>query len=145
MTKFRLAPVLRIREMQERVAAGEAARALAAVRAAEAVAADLGAQVRAVAAPEVAPATEFLNTLAHGHRLLDDAAQARRVVADRAQAAQAAQAEWTGAARSMKVMEKLAERHRQQVNSTLEHAEIRAIDDLVTRTYAVRSQSEGLL
>lgn len=142
MKPFRLAPVLRIRQMQERIAAAESALAANAVREAEAQAADLGAQVLAIATPETATGAEFLYAVSHGHRLADDAACARDVVVERVAQAHVAQGAWTRAAQSTKALEKMEERHRQEVNSALEHAEVKAIDDLVTRVYAVRSQSE---
>lgn len=139
MKQFRLAPVLRIRQMQERIAAAESAVAASAVRTAEAQAVDLGAQVRAMATPETATAAEFFHALSHGHRLADDAAAARTVVVERVAHAQAAQGAWTRAAQSMKALEKLEERHVQEVNAALEHAEIKAIDDLVTASWSRRS------
>lgn len=141
MKPFRLAPVLRIRQMQERIAAAESAVAANAVWTAEAHADDLGAQVRAMAPPETATATEFLYAVSQGHRLADDAAAARDVVVTRAAQAQAAQGVWTRAAQSMKALEKLEERHRAEVISAIEHAEIKAIDDLVTASWS-RAQRE---
>lgn len=129
--------------MQERVAAGDAARAKAALWAAEQVAEELGVAAGGVEVRATAPASEFVADLLRGDRLALDASQARRQVRMLHGESTEAARVWTLAAQKTKVLEKLKEKHTQTVNHALAQAEIRSVDDLVTRAYAVRTQTEG--
>lgn len=142
--KFRLAPVLKIRQMQERVAAGAAATAAHTARQAEAEAAERARDAAAFAPPASCEGAVFVAASQHGLRLLADAERAAVAAEVRAQQSQEAHREWTEAARATKVMEKLRDRHVSAVNSAIEHAEIRAVDDIVTRAYAVRTPPSDL-
>jgi hypothetical protein len=142
--KFRLAPVLRIREMQERVAAGNAATAAHVSRQAEEAAAAAARDAATFAAPQSCDGAVFVAASHHGLRLLADVDRAAVAADFRARQADEAHREWTEAARATKVLEKLQDRHVEAVNSALEHAEIKAVDDIVTRAYAVRSASDSL-
>lgn len=141
--KFRLAPVLRIREMQERVAAGQAAVAAHAARAAEERAHAAARDAATFAPPASCQGGVFIAASHHGLRLLADAENAAQDAALLAGEADAANRAWTEAARASKVMEKLRDRHVEAVNSALEHAEIKAVDDIVTRAYAVRTPPDS--
>lgn len=142
--KFRLAPVLKIRQMQERVAAGTAAAAAQAAREAEAVADERARDAATFAPPASCEGAVFVAASHHGLRLLADAERAATVSVQSAEQAAEASRAWTEAARATKVLEKLRDRHVETVNSALEHAEIRAVDDIVTRAYAARTSHASL-
>lgn len=140
---FRLAPVLRIRKMQEQVAAGHAAAAALLTRQAQDEAAARGRDAATFAAPASCEGAVFVAASQHGLRLLADVERAEVAATFRDAQSARAHLEWTEAARATKVMEKLEERHVAAVNSAIEHAEIRAVDDIVTRAYAVRTPSDS--
>lgn len=142
--KFRLAPVLKIREMQERVAAGNAAAAAHVSRQAADAALKAAHEAATFAPPTSCEGTIFVAAAHHGLRLLADAENAALAADVRARQSDEAHVAWTEAARATKVMEKLRERHVEAVNSAIEHAEIRAVDDIVTRAYAVRPSTDDL-
>lgn len=138
--KFRLAPVLKVREMQEQIAAGQAATATHAAREADALAEDRARDAASFAPPASCEGGVFIAASHHGLRLLADAENAATAATVKAEQAAEANRAWTEAARATKVMEKLRDRHVEAVNSALEHAEIKAVDDIVTRAYAVRTR-----
>jgi flagellar protein FliJ len=141
--KFKLEPVLKIRRLEEQAAA--AVSGAAAMRAREAKDAAAAAHVAALEA-QVAGECDgqtFMASMFRTRQTGADAALAREVAAQQEEVARQASTEWTAAAQRTKGLEKLRDRHVAKVKRDADIAEVRMVDDIVTRTYAVRNQQQG--
>lgn len=141
--RFRLDPVLEVRRVEERTAALKAVQAANLARDAEQVAHSREQAAADAVAPSTGDPVTFVATLVQNHRLAFDAAESRRTAAERHEQAAVEAANWTNAAQRVKGLERLKETHLAEVQDAATRAEERAVDDLVTRTYALRAQTEG--
>jgi flagellar protein FliJ len=132
---FRLEPVLRLRRSQER-AAGVAA-AAAAREAAEAAsrAEQQAAELASVRLPATAARADFVAAMVASRTAAADVAAARAFATAHAEQAEVVRGQWTAAAQRTKGLERLRERHLTRLQSAADAAEIRAVDDLVTRQH----------
>ncbi|WP_193616535.1 flagellar export protein FliJ [Goekera deserti] len=133
---FRLAPVLELRRREERIAALAAAQAAAQAAAADERATAQEQALRTAAAPPSGDAGAFVNALLRGHMAVEDASAARALAAAQAEQSALVRSRWTAAAQRTKGLERLQERHAAALAHADDVAEIRTVDDLVTRQHA---------
>ena len=141
---FRLAPVLKLRRTQERVAAMTAARAAGV---ASAAARDVDEQVAALQAsrpPATGSAAGFVAALVTTRMAAEGAAAARDLAVAKAEQAELLRVRWTEAAQRAKGLERLEERHGAALRAADDAAETSMVDDIVTRQHTSRpTATEG--
>jgi flagellar FliJ protein len=138
---FRLAPVLRLRRTQERVAALAAAQAAGAAHAAARDVQEQEAALHAAAAPPPGAAAAFLVAVTRNRMAAEGAALARDVAIAKAEHAELIRGRWTEAAQKAKGLERLEERHLAALQRADDMDEVRTVDDIVTRQHADRRQT----
>jgi flagellar FliJ protein len=132
---FRLEPVLRLRRSQERaaaLAAASAAReaAAAAQRAEDGVAALAGSSL-----PALSSSGAFVAAMVASRTAAADVSAARALAVSYAEQAEVVRTQWTAAAQRTKGLERLQERHVARLHLAADAAEVRLVDDLVTRRH----------
>jgi flagellar export protein FliJ len=129
---FRLQPVLELRRTQERAAAVAAAQAAQAAADADRRATEYETALAAAEIPRSLPSGDFLMAMTLLRTAATDASAARALAIASAEQAELVREQWTAAAQRTKGMERLRERHRQELAGAEAAAEERAADDLVT-------------
>jgi flagellar protein FliJ len=128
---FRLQPVLELRRTEERTAAQAAAEAARAAAEADRRATEREQSLVGAGPPASATAGSFVAAMALLRLAADDAAAQRSLATASAEQAELVRARWTAAAQRTKALERLRERHLQNLLSADQAAEERAVDDLV--------------
>ena len=141
---FRLQPVLELRRTEERAAAAAAAEAANAAADADRRATDYEAALADAAIPRSLPAGTFVAAMTLLRTAASDASDARALAAASAEQAELVRQRWTAAAQRTKGLERLRERHLEELQRAEDAAEERAVDDLVTGR-AGRSGSTDLI
>lgn len=142
-TKFRLEPVLRIRRLEERAAALVAAQEATLARTADTNATEKDQAAGGAGVVSLNGASAFIGSMVRSGLMASDASTARAQSASQDRVAEEANGTWTVAAQRMKGLERLKDRHVEAVHRAIEHAEIRTVDDIVNRTYAVQPKTDG--
>ena len=140
--RFRLEPVLRLRQTEERAAALAAAQAAGRATAARERAEQEAAALAARRPPERGSGQQFLAAMVASAAAAADVAEARAFAVAQAEQAEAVRAEWTAAAQRTKGLERLRERHLAQLQAAADAVEARTVDDLVTGQHG-RTRSSG--
>ncbi|MDQ2650651.1 MAG: flagellar FliJ family protein [Actinomycetota bacterium] len=140
--RFRLEQVLRVRAVQEDLAASE----LAMARAAEAAAVASAEARLATIAARPRPAGSMSGAELATQRILWDAelgalAGARSLVSERAAGTSVARDEWMGARQRVRALEVLDERQRDDHAVAADRDDAARVDDLVVSRFARRSAS----
>lgn len=134
--RFRLAGVLRAREVQEQVARGALAQANREVSSAHTEVTRRTQLLAAQPAPTSGPSPQFLAALTARRGLADQIAAAAHELAVVEREAAGRTQEWTAAAVRRRALEHLADRHAAAVRAADERAAQREIDDLATTASA---------
>lgn len=129
---FRLQPVLELRRTQERAAAVAAAQAAQAAADADRRAGEYEHALAAAELPRSLAPGDFVAVMTLLRTAATDASAARALATASAEQADLVREQWTAAARRTKGMERLRERHLQELATAEAAAQERAADDLVT-------------
>lgn len=129
---FRLAAVLRVREIQERQAKGEVGLAQQAVLQAQIYAHQREQLALAYRLSTSAPVPQFHAELAHGRTLSSNFAQAQEQVAEAQEVLAARQRDWQHAKQRVKPLERLAEHHTDALTAADLKADQQAADEIAT-------------
>ena len=139
---FRLEPVLRLRQTEERAAALASAEAAARAVAAREHAERQAAALTTRRPPVTGDAVSFIAAMVASGSAAADVAGARAFAVAQAEQAEAVREQWTAAARRTKALERLKERHLEQLRAAADAVEVRTVDDLVTGQHG-RTRSSG--
>ena len=138
--RFRLEAVLRVRQLQERLAAQQLALAARELHAAEAGLARARGALDRLPAPEGRVRVDEVNwTQAQAHRMSDTARQWAEKVEAASEAARQSKDAWGCARQRTAMLERLDERHLAQWRAELDRSEVVEVDDLTT----ARAAHEG--
>jgi flagellar export protein FliJ len=141
--EFRLASVLRARKTTEDSARAQLSIANIALRSAIASRDTERHRAEALIPPTgLEPFTAFRQTALNGTLAAASHAAAQARVAEAAAAAAMAQIAWAGAAREVAILERLAERRREEHLEAERLADATALDDLVTARYTYERSVE---
>ena len=135
--KFKLAPVLKIRQIQERANAVKAAQAAAQAGLALSVAEMRARHAKESAFRESATGLAFIASQIASRVRAVDAAMARETWAEAIVEEAERRQDWSAAAQRVKALEHLEESHTLVVKHEDERAEALQVDDMVTARYAV--------
>ncbi|MEU2348229.1 flagellar export protein FliJ [Modestobacter sp. NPDC049651] len=142
--RFRLEPVLRLRQTEQQAAALAAAEAARRAAAAAEHAAEQATALAARRPPASSTGAEFLAAMVASASAAADVADARAFAVAQAEQAEAVRAQWTAAAQRTKGLERLRERHLAQLQAAADAVEARTVDDLVTGQHGrARDGEEG--
>jgi len=130
---FRLAALLRVRKLQEDAAAGRAGAAAATARTAEGAVERRRTALASSALPEQADERIWRAQVAGRAALSASLTNSRALADERARDAGQAQAEWAGARRAVRPLERLLERHREVEAAEELRAEQLLLDEHATR------------
>jgi flagellar export protein FliJ len=136
---FRLAPVLRVREVTERAAQMAYAEADGAARDAERRAEALAGVLHTRAVTGSHSSGTFLAAMVASRVAAADVSAARSTAQASAEHAELLRERWTAAAQETKALEKLQDRHELALRHAEDAAETRAVDDLVTGRWSTRT------
>jgi hypothetical protein len=137
--KFVLAPVLKIRRVQERASAAKAAEAAARAGLALSVAELRAGRAKESAFRESAIGLAFIASQIASRVRAVDAVMARQAWAEATVEEGELRQDWSAAAQRVKALEHLEENHTLAVKHEDDHAEALQVDDMVTARYAKTS------
>ena len=129
---FRLQPVLELRRTEERAAAAAAAEAANSAADADRRATEYETALATSTIPRSRPAGTFGAAMTLLRSAATDASDARALASASAEQADLVRQRWTAAAQRTKGLERLRERHLEELQRAEDAAEERAVDDLVT-------------
>jgi flagellar export protein FliJ len=139
---FRLEPVLRLRRSQERAASMAAAAAAREATAAARRAEEQAAALTTSRLPATASSGDFIAAMVASRTAAADVAAARALAIAHAEQAEVVRGQWTAAAQRTKGLERLRERHVARLQTAVDAAEARTVDDLVTRQHGETRRRE---
>jgi len=135
--KFILAPVLKVRRLQERAAARDAAQAATNAGLALSVAQMRAGRAKDSAFRDSANGQAFLASQIASRVRAVDAVMARQMRADAVVEETTTRADWSQKAQRVKALEHLEENHTLAVQAEDERAEVKQVDDLTTGRFTV--------
>jgi len=141
MSGFRLAALLRVRKLQQDAAAGRAGAAAAQARTAEAAVEHRRTALASSGLPEGGDELVWRATVAGRAALSSLLTTSRALAEERARDAVQAQAEWAGARREVRPLERLLERHREVEAAEELRAEQVLLDEHASRSGAGEARS----
>jgi flagellar FliJ protein len=132
---FRLEPVLRLRRTEERAAGLAAATAAREATAAAERAEQQAEELSGRRLPGRVDGGSFIAAMVASTTAAADVSAARALALAQAEQAELVRARWTEAAQRTKGLERLREQHVAALRAAAEQAEVRVVDDLVTRMH----------